>query len=140
MEDSRFYTLKGYQEIEQAELTPAMEDYLEMICRLLRSTEVVRIGELANGLHVKPSSASKMIQQLVATGYVDAQKYGYVRLTEKGRAAGEYLLYRHDVVERFLQLLNGGGSELVEAEKLEHFLDRATVSNLERLITQLERK
>ena len=60
-----FYTIKGYQIQEGAELTPAMEDYLEMICRLMETHTVVRLGELAEVLHVKPSSASKMIQKPV---------------------------------------------------------------------------
>ena len=34
-EKDGFYTLKGYQANGAGELTSAMEDYLEMICRLL---------------------------------------------------------------------------------------------------------
>ena len=78
-----FYTIKGYQIQEGAELTPAMEDYLEMICRLMETHTVVRLGELAEVLHVKPSSASKMIRLLSETGYINAEKYGYILLTEK---------------------------------------------------------
>lgn len=54
-----FYTLKGYSRNENEKLTSSMEDYLEMICRLLQGNEVVRISELAGSLHVKPPSASK---------------------------------------------------------------------------------
>ena len=34
-EASEFFTLTGYQRNEISDLSPAMEDYLEMICRLL---------------------------------------------------------------------------------------------------------
>ena len=37
-----FYTLKGYQNGEAHNMTASMEDYLEMICRLLLTEEVVR--------------------------------------------------------------------------------------------------
>ncbi len=138
-ETGQFYTLKGYQVKESSALTPAMEDYLEMICRLLEQGRVVRIGELAEQLHVKPSSASKMIELLRQGEFVDCQKYDYVRLTEKGRAQGQYLLYRHQVLQRFLCLLNHTANELEQVEKIEHFLNRQTVANLDALADLLEK-
>jgi len=133
-----FYTFKGNQTHMENALTPAMEDYLEMICRLLRQNDVVRVGELADILHVRPSSATKMIQQLKLLGYVDSEKYGYVTLTDKGRETGEYLLYRHAVLCRFLCVLNCSSDELEQTEKIEHFLDRKTIENLAELTKRLE--
>lgn len=129
--NEEFYTLKGYQIQEGGELTTAMEDYLEMICRLTEEEETVRVGELSRRLHVKPSSVTKMLQQLDHTGYIRAEKYGFVHLTEKGREAGRYLLYRHRVIEGFLCVLNRSQDQLEQAEKIEHFLDRQTVENLD---------
>ncbi len=135
-----FYTLRGYQANETVELTPAMEDYLEMIYRLLQSRDVVRIGELSQMLHVKPSSASKMIQQLKHFGFVLSEKYGYIQLSEKGYLEGRYLLYRHEVIQRFLCLLNDSENELEEVEKIEHFLSPKTIENLAKLSSRLENK
>ncbi len=45
--ESDFYTLKGYQLINDKQMTSSMEDYLEMICRMLRIQNIVRINELA---------------------------------------------------------------------------------------------
>lgn len=132
-----FYTLKGYQIHTNIELTAAMEDYLEMICRILRSRGAVKAHELSNMLHVKPSSVSKMIQQLNFTGYVHAEKYGEIRLTKKGQEAGDYLLYRHDVIHRFLCTINNSSNELEQVEKIEHFLERKTVENLDALTERL---
>lgn len=130
---TEFYTFKGYQSNEEKELSATMEDYLEMICRLLQENAVVRGGELAERLHVKPSSACKMIQQLNVAGYIHSEKYGYIILTEKGKIAGDYLLYRHDVLQRFLCLLNHSEDELEQVEKIEHFLAETTVRNLDAL-------
>ena len=132
-----FYTMKGYQIHEDVNLTTAMEDYLEMICRILQDSETVRVNDLAKMLHVKPSSVSKMVQQLHDQGYVHAEKYGIIRLTEKGASAGGYLLYRHDVIYRFLLALNQSADELEQVEKIEHFLNRTTVENLDRLTRRL---
>ena len=53
-------------------------------------------------------------------------------------AAGEYLLHRHDILQDFLRTLNGPQSELEEVEKIEHFLGRETVENLERLTRRMK--
>lgn len=135
-----FYTLRGYQSNEMPELTPAMEDYLEMIYRMLQKKHVVRIGELSSMLHVKPSSATKMIQHLKAYEFVNSEKYGYIQLTEKGKREGQYLLYRHDVLQRFLNLLNSSENELEEVEKIEHFLSKKTIENLDQFTKELLEK
>ena len=128
-----FYTFKGYQTNTQNEMTPVMEDYLEMICRLLHKSQVVRTKELADMLHVKASSVSKMIQILNSAGYIESEKYGYITVTEKGKMEGEYFLYRHKVLEQFLCTLNQTKDELEQVERIEHFLNKTTVANLSKL-------
>ena len=98
-----FYTQNGYDRADTGPLTTAMEDYLEMICRLTRSGGYTRISALARELHVQPSSASKMAALLRSGGYLTNERYGCLRLTEKGSQAGAYLLYRHDVLNRLLR-------------------------------------
>ena len=63
-----FYTMKGYALNADGGLTSAMEDYLEMIARLTRQSEQVRVNGLSRTLHVKASSVTKMIQQLGQAG------------------------------------------------------------------------
>ncbi|MEA4973433.1 Transcriptional regulator MntR [bioreactor metagenome] len=133
-----FHTMKGYEISSQNELTPTMEDYLEMICRISDSQSFVRIGELSNKLHVKPSSATKIVQQLKALGYIKFEKYGHVTLTEKGIETGTYLLYRHNVLHDFLCALNNSADELEQVEKIEHFLNKKTIDNIKSLAEQLK--
>lgn len=128
-----FYTLKGYQMGNDPELTSAMEDYLEMITRIVHENGYAKVGDLSKLLHVKPSSVTKMVQHLGENGFIRSEKYGDVFLTDKGEDAGAYLLYRHDVIHRFLCALNHSGNELEQVEKIEHFLDRHTVENLQTL-------
>lgn len=137
---NEFYTLKGYQINTQIELTTAMEDYLEMICRITQDNNRVKVRDLSRRLHVKPSSVTKMLQHLNSAGYIHAEKYGDISLTEKGREAGQYLLYRHDVVHRFLCVLNDSENELEQVEKIEHFLDQTTVKNLDLLTKRLQKQ
>ena len=132
-----FYTMKGYMLLSTGSLTSAMEDYLEMIVRIRRGGDTVRVIDLSRQLHVKASSVTKMVQQLVKAGLVTAEKYGTIEITEKGYSMGEYLLYRHDVLHRFLCLLNSSDNELEQAEKIEHYLNKQTIKNLERLNQRL---
>lgn len=132
-----FYTMKGYELNTDSELTSAMEDYLEMITRLTRQNQSVRVSDLSRMLHVKAPSVTKMVQQLGQTGFIQAEKYGDIYLTEKGLEAGNYLLYRHGVIHRFLCALNHSDNELEQVEKIEHFLDCTTIKNLELLTARL---
>jgi DtxR family Mn-dependent transcriptional regulator len=117
-----------------------MEDYLEMICRMMKTQEFVRISVLAEKLHVKPSSASKMVNNLKMLGLVTFEKYGYIKPTEKGAVIGEYLLYRHDVIHEFLCLVNSSESELEQVEKIEHFLDKKTIDNLRKITGMIKKE
>ena len=125
-----FYTQNGYDRADTGPLTTAMEDYLEMICRLTRSGGYTRISALARELHVQPSSASKMAALLRSGGYLTNERYGCLRLTEKGSQAGAYLLYRHDVLNRLLD-------ELEQTERIEHYIDVRTVRNIDAFLDGL---
>ena len=138
--EQEFYTLKGYQLIEEEEFTPAMEDYLEMIYRMAQKDGYVKIKDLSNNLNVRPSSSTKMTQHLNDLGYIRAERYGKIILTEKGSKAGSYLLYRHNVIHRFLCILNNSSNQLEQTEKIEHFCNQQTVINLDSLVEQLINK
>jgi Mn-dependent DtxR family transcriptional regulator len=103
-----------------------------MICRLQHDEQPVRIKELAECLHVKPSSASKMASNLKSQGLVEFEKYGTVTLTEDGMQLGEYLLFRHEVLHRFFCYINQNTDELEQVEKVEHFMNPQTVYNIQK--------
>ena len=132
-----FYTLKGYERSSGDQLTSSMEDYLEMSCRMEEEGLPIRVSLLAQSLHVRPSSASKMLDNLRTGGYIDFRKYGSIMVTDKGHEAGRYLLHRHRVLHDFFCALNHTDCELEQVEKIEHFINRKTVENMERIITFL---
>ena len=121
---SAFHTLKGYQMQNIGEITESMEDYLEMISRYIQENGYVRMSFLADKLNVRPSSASKMVGKLRDMRLVEFEKYGLITLTEKGRAVGQYLLWRHQVLNDFFCLLNHSEDELEQVELVESFYDQ----------------
>lgn len=134
-----FYTMKGYALCSPEELTSSMEDYLEMVCRMEAEGETIRVSTLAASLHVRPSSASKMLNNLREAGYIDFKKYGAILVTDKGHEEGGYLLHRHKVLHDFFCMLNHTDNELEQVEKIEHFINRRTVGNMELLLPVLTR-
>ena len=122
-----FYTMKEYQRAGAEGLTSSMEDYLEMICRLRAEGVPVRVNVLASSLHVRPSSASKMLGNLKKLGYIDFHKYGAVMVTEKGVEEGEYLLHRHQVLHRFFCAVNGTEDELEPVSYTHLILSQKTI-------------
>lgn len=129
--NSDFRTVRGYQLENQkhGQLTPAMEDYLEMTFRLCLEHDYARIGQLSELLNVKPSSASKMISKLAKLGYLKYDRYEMIQTTRTGSEIGKYLLERHDTVEYFLKLI-GSLNSLEETELIEHTLCPSTVASL----------
>ncbi|PKM77370.1 MAG: DtxR family transcriptional regulator [Firmicutes bacterium HGW-Firmicutes-15] len=131
--DQDFYTVRGYEILKknQSNLTPSMEDYLEMIYRNCLTEGYIRINNLAKQLNVKASSASKVAQKLSKMTYINYEKYGIIQLTEKGKNIGEFLLTRHNTVETFLKNLGVENNVLVETELIEHHLSLDTLEKIE---------
>lgn len=128
-EMSKFHTVRGYQLIEQNKklLTPAMEDYLEMIFRNYFPEGYMRINTLAELLNVAAPSATKMVQKLSALGLIDNKKYGVIFLTENGKEIGSYLLQRHNIIELFLKNIGVKEDLLIETELVEHNISAQTL-------------
>lgn len=127
-EKSEFYTLTGYKLKNHYLLTEAMEDYLEMI---YRNKDVVTVKQLSNLLNVRPSSVSKMALKLKKFGYIYFETYGNISLTESGNKIGEYLLWRHSILEKLMKLINKEDFSLEQVERIEHFVDDVTLKNIE---------
>lgn len=127
-----FHTVRGYQLLNQVNnpLTPAMEDYLEMIYRNIEKSGYMRINTLSELLNVKPSSATKMVQNLAQLGFLNYKKYGIIFLTEQGAFIGKFLLDRHNTIERFLTLIGINEDALVETELIEHNISENTTNIL----------
>ncbi len=134
------YAIKGYESGSPSKLSPAGEDCLEMIYRHSLINEYVRINFLAARLNVNPTAASKTVQHLKELGLTNFEKYGLISLTQGGREMGEYLLFRHNIIHSFLCHVNSSTNELKQTELIEHYIDKRTVNNIEKLINEMENK
>jgi DtxR family transcriptional regulator, Mn-dependent transcriptional regulator len=134
--NNEFHTVRGYQLLDQNKdkLTSSMEDYLEMIYRYSLEDGYIRINLLAELLHVKAASASRMVQKLGEIGLLNYKKYGIIILSENGKKIGEYLLERHHIIENFLKIISCEDGLLEQTELMEHNISPQTVHKINTLI------
>lgn len=116
-------------------LTPSMEDYLEMIYRNFQKEGYVRIQQLAEQLNVQAPSATRNVQKLAKAGLVDYERYGIIKLTQRGKEIGRFLLERHMLIESFLKKLGVTDTLLRDTEMIEHQISMDTLEKI-RLFNQ----
>ena len=101
--------------------TPSMEDHIEQIYLLIDNKGYARVSDIAEALSVLPSSVTKMVQKLDKDGYLNYEKYRGLTLTSKGKKLGKRLVQRHELLERFLELIGVDAHTIYdEVEGVEH--------------------
>ncbi|AUJ26290.1 transcriptional regulator MntR [Virgibacillus dokdonensis] len=111
--------------------TPSMEDYIEQIYNLMESKGYARVSDIAEALEVHPSSVTKMVQKLDRDNYLNYEKYRGFILTTKGKKVGERLVFRHDLLEEFLQIIGVDHENIYnDVEGIEHHLSWNSIDRI----------
>lgn len=111
--------------------TPTMEDYIELIYNLIEVKGYARVSDLAESLDVHPSSVTKMIQKLDKDCFLDYEKYRGFVLTEKGKTIGERLVFRHHLLEQFLEIIGVDDEKIYDdVEGIEHHLSWHSIDQI----------
>lgn len=115
--------------------TPSMEDYIEQIYILIESKGYARVSDLAETLTVHPSSVTKMVQKLDKEDYVNYEKYRGFVLTSKGKNIGERLVFRHELLEQFLEVIGVDKDKIYnDVEGIEHHLSWNAIDRIGELV------
>ena len=117
-------------------LSPSQENYLETIYLFEKREKVVRVKNLARELAVKPSSVHEALSGLKERGLVVHERYGYIGLTDDGRAVAEATYGKHKVIKRLMLDVLGMDEDTAEREacSIEHFLSDGTVERMHALV------
>lgn len=110
------------------------EDYVEAIGDLTAEMGEARVVDLARRLGVTHVTVIRTIARLQKGGYVTAQPYRAIFLTEQGRNLAATCKSRHETVVAFLRSL--GISERIaemDAEGIEHHVSPETLAAFKRL-------
>ncbi|CEA03930.1 Transcriptional regulator MntR [Metalysinibacillus saudimassiliensis] len=119
--------------------TPSMEDHIEQIYLLIDNKGYARVSDIAEALSVLPSSVTKMVQKLDKDGYLNYEKYRGLALTSKGKKLGKRLVQRHELLERFLELIGVDANTIYdEVEGIEHHLSWHSIDRIADLVQLME--
>src|SRR5574344_2612903 len=80
----------------------SLEDYLETILMLYKSTGQVRSIDIANEMNFTKPSVSIAMKNLREKGYITMADNGYITLTESGKKRAESVLERHTILADLL--------------------------------------
>src|SRR5574342_315249 len=119
--------------------TPSMEDYIEQIYNLIEEKGYARVSDIAESLSVHPSSVTKMVQKLDKDEYLVYEKYRGLILTPKGKKIGKRLVFRHELLEQFMQIIGVKQENIYnDVEGIEHHLSWDAIDRIGDLIQFFE--
>jgi DtxR family transcriptional regulator, Mn-dependent transcriptional regulator len=106
-------------------LSASLEDYLEAILLLERTSRVARVSEIAGQLGVSRPSVTGALKGLSARRLVTHAPYGHVTLTVEGARIATEVERRHLAIRDFLTGVLGIPGDRAEATacKMEHVLE-----------------
>lgn len=109
------------------------QDYVELIASLIEESGEARAIDLARRLGVTHVTVGRTVQRLQRDGFVTAQPYRSIFLTEAGRKLAEESRQRHETVLAFLLSL-GIPAEVAQSdsEGIEHHVSKETLSAFRR--------
>ena len=113
------------------------EDYLKAIADAEEwGASGISVGELAERMHVRASTASENVTRLVDLGLVNHRPYQLVHLTDQGRSQALNMVRRHRILETYLyQCLDvDWGQVHQEAEVLEHAISDTLLERMDRAL------
>jgi DtxR family transcriptional regulator, Mn-dependent transcriptional regulator len=113
-------------------LSSSMEDYLEAIFEIEKTTTAVRVRDVSRRLGVTMPSVNGALKNLESSGLIRHEKYEYIELTPEGRILAEKISSRHRVIQIFLSEIIGVDQVTAEEEacRIEHVLSPGTIEKL----------
>jgi len=114
------------------DISENIEDYLEVIGRLIGSGKSASISAIAQIMGVSRPSVTQIVSRMAEIGLVKHKPYGDVKLTQKGKAIAESVFRRHQLFSEFLRDILGISEGIADAEacKLEHSIGPETTERL----------
>lgn len=112
----------------------SLEDYLETILMLYKSTGQVRSIDIANEMNFTKPSVSIAMKNLREKGYITMADNGYITLTESGKKRAESVFERHTILADLL--ISIGVNEEIAREdacKVEHDLSEESFEAIKRV-------
>ncbi|MBW2571950.1 MAG: metal-dependent transcriptional regulator [Deltaproteobacteria bacterium] len=114
------------------ELSESLEDYLEIILALEKTSKVARVKDISEKMGVMRGSVTGALKSLADKDLINYEPYSYITLTRKGATIAREITRRHGVIKDFLQnvlLLDSDEAEK-NACRMEHAMEKIAVDRL----------
>ncbi|BCV21694.1 DtxR family transcriptional regulator [Moorella sp. Hama-1] len=113
-------------------ISPAMQDYLEVILKLTENEGPVRVTDIAASLGIAKASVSQAMSTLASLKLIKQERYGPIELTLAGRREAARIQRRHQLLYRFLVEILGvdAGTAEKDACLIEHVVSPLTLARL----------
>lgn len=121
------------------QLSPVLENYLEIIFRQETSEGAARASAIAETAGVSRSTVTSALKTLKALGYVSYEPYSLIHLTETGLDVGRDIAHRHMVFQEFFEhvlQLDGRTASDVACE-LEHVVPPEVIRRVGQFVLYL---
>lgn len=114
-------------------MSPSLEDYLEMILELRQRNGLVRVTDLASALEVSKPSVNQAISALSERGLVFYERYKPIQLTPKGEEEAKAIFHNHLLLKAFFIKILKVSDEVAERDacKAEHILSQETLGKIQ---------
>ncbi|CAH2214731.1 metal-dependent transcriptional regulator [Tepidibacter aestuarii] len=119
-------------------LSPSLEDYLEEAYRLSLYNEEIRVKDIARCLNFSMPSVVKGLKKLDELGYIRYKPYQKIKLLDKGKRKGKFLVDRNSILKQFITIIGAECDIDQEAEAMEHYFSIETIKSIEKLIVVLK--
>jgi DtxR family Mn-dependent transcriptional regulator len=123
-------------------LTPALEDYLEVIFELYENEGTVRVTDVAEKLNIAKSTVSQTINKLKTMGLVTQDSYGPIVLTSTGKECALKVQNKHRILRKFFVEVLGVDYKIAEKDAclIEHVVSPQLMEKLSEYIANLNEK
>jgi len=117
---------------ENENLSASLEDYLEAIFNLAGDAGVARSKDISRTLAVSGASVTGALRTLKEKGLANHKPYGFVTLTDTGKAAAAEIVRKHNILKCFFINILGIDAETAQhaACKAEHTLGPKVIARL----------
>lgn len=125
----------AFNHVRLAHQTEVAEDYVELVDDLIAEKGEARAVDLAERLGVSAATVNKTVKRLQREGYLNAQPYRSIFLTERGKAMADASRERHELVFDFLVAIGvDEQTAALDAEGIEHHVSAETLARFRALI------
>ena len=123
------------------ELSASLEDYLEAIFWIVRDKRAARARDIGKRMAVGRSSVTGALQALSKKELINYAPYDLITLTDRGQAAAEIIVRRHEVLrDFFVRVLSVGQAQADEAAcKMEHAIPEVILDRFVDFVDFVER-